>query len=257
MASEETDIDMGELWDPTDAWLSSLIRRLRGWPSDAYVPPEMLREWRRAVWAEMMRHARARHIGRKPDPRIILPSARGRSISAGDIVLELLLSPEGQFWIGVAVSMAAMLTGIATATAEARVAATRAQEAKRRAMVAEAKAVCRYLDSKLGGLPFVYVPAMPPAASYRAAANGVTPRRARQWRARLADPVQALDALAEMHVIGREVSLAVQPLTIWHPEPGPPRGIVPDPPPEPEAPPVSGGVAAGERPAFIAGRGAA
>lgn len=248
MAENVTDAD---LWGPSDAWLASLIRHLMGWARGTPVPLPLLRQWRAALLREARRVARARAAGREPYP----PAERAVSVSAGDVVADLLRSPEGQIWMGIALAMPAMLAGLAAGTAEVAVAAWRARAADRRALLAEGVAVRGYLDSKLGGQAYQCPAGDAPHAVYRAAANAVTPSRARAWRAQLAERAAIPGVLAEMAEVGRAASVAAHPLRIWYPEPGPPRGVWPDPPaPLDDVPPVSEGVAAGERPSFIPGR---
>jgi hypothetical protein len=54
------------------------------------------------------------------------------------------------------------------------------------------------------------------------------------WRVRLSDttlsPPALHDLLAEIAEIGRAVIDTTAPIRIWDSDPGPPRGLVPDPP---------------------------
>lgn len=217
------------LWEPSDEWLASLVRKLRGMPLDAPVPPSLLTSWRAHFREELRRVARARAAGREPYPPSLSLGDRS-AISAGEVVLDLLRSPEGRFLVGVALAMPAMLDGLAH-SGGAVVALWRAEYERRLVAREVARDVAGYLDWKLGpsGRPFR---GELPHSVYRAAANAATDRRVRQWRALLCDARAAAGVLEEMDQVGREASRAAAPLRIWDPEPGPPRGIWPDPPAE-------------------------
>ncbi len=228
---EPADLDV---WAPTDAWLSSMIRRLRGLPPGEPLPPGLLESWRRHVTREVRRHAVARARGRAPGP---MPSNRrvGPTDPAADLIAELLSSPEGQFYISVAAGMASLLAAVATAAAaQMQVQAWHVRRELERKARADAAELVRYLDAKVGGALYDEDPRDPLWAPYKAACNAITPRRALSWRVRLSDttlsPPALHDLLAEIAEIGRAVIDTTAPIRIWDSDPGPPRGLVPDPP---------------------------
>ncbi|MFC7552322.1 hypothetical protein ACFQU7_08785 [Pseudoroseomonas wenyumeiae] len=104
-----------EIWEPTDDWLASLIRTLRGMRLGEPISPGLLASWRRALREEARRVAVAR--ARKKDP---YPPRLGRAglgeVSAAEVVRDLLRSEEGRFWIGVVLSMVPMLAGLGRAS---------------------------------------------------------------------------------------------------------------------------------------------
>ena len=232
------------VWEPSDAWLASLIRHLRGLPLGEAIPTGLLASWRRHLREEVCRIGRARRNGQDlyPPEHVRLS---GAAVSAGEVVRELLTSPEGRFWIGVVVAMPALVDAVSRPTAEQVVDVWRRGRDEREAQGDEAEAVLGYLDFKLGGPAYVCRAGHAPHPPFRAAANAVTPERARIWRSRLTDVSEAAAVLAEMRDVGEAVVTATSPLRIFDAEPGAPRGIWPDPPlPEPEA--VTGSGAAGE-----------
>lgn len=235
-------------WVPPDDWIAGLIRRLRGLPLGADVAgwiPAM----RRALAAEVARRRRAKESGEDVQP----PRRRVGRMSADDVVRDMLAGPEGRFWIEMLLAMPAVLEGVQCAFA-----GLAWERAGLRPSVRHLSApVHRYLVGKVGGVPphEFWGRGEQPTASQRAAVNAVTPRAARVWLERLSgSDADRVAVLAEMSEIGRAATLAVAPLRLWIPEPGLPRGLWPDPPPEDDDAPVSAGVAAGERPSFVAGR---
>ena len=263
-----------ELWNPSNAWIASLIRSVRGWPRDEYVAPALIREWRAVLRAEAVRVQGARRTGRNPYPP--RPRQGDGPVSARDVILDFLASPEGVLAIDILLAMPSMLAALAAS------AVGMAVQSLRPAVRHEVAPVYAYLIGKIGGTPWgphwgsrgTYVvgpdgrgrrltapsDAGCPAA-YRAAINAVSPARARVWRDRLATAAPAnMEAVwQEMAAAGAAAVTAADPLAIWMPEGGPPRGILPDPPVPPvdESAPAAGGAARGERPAFVAGRGGA
>jgi hypothetical protein len=226
-----------EVWTPTDTWLAGLIRRLRGLSPGEPLPPGLLESWRRHVQREVRRHAVARARGRAAGP---MPSyGRGRTPDpAADLILELLATPAGQFYIGVAAGLASLLAAVAAAAAvEMQVQAWNARRERDQKARADAAELVRYIDWKSGGALYREDWRGPLWARHKAACNAVTPRRAIAWRVRLADnrlPLPTVrNLLAEIAEVGRVVIDVTAPLRIWDMDGGPPRGLVPDPP-EPE-----------------------
>jgi hypothetical protein len=229
--ADQPDLDV---WIPTDAWLASLVRRLRGLPPGEPLPPGLLDSWRRHVTREVRRHAVARARGRTAGP---MPGYRPVSPPdpAADLVAELLATPEGQFYISVAAGMASLLAAVAAAAAvRMQVQAWSVRRERDRKARADAAELVRYLSWKNGGAPYIEDPREPLWARYKAASNAVTPRRAMSWRVRLADTTLSLpalhDLLGEVAEIGRAIIEAAAPLRIWDVDGGAPRGLVPDPP---------------------------
>jgi hypothetical protein len=226
-----------EMWSVPDGWLASLIRRLRGMSPDQPLPPGLLESWRRHVAQEIRRHAvaRARRRPAGPMPRFM---RAGAPDTMADLILDLLATPEGQFWMQVAAGMPSLLAACAAAFPAVHVDAWRARRARDRKARDDAAEIVRYLVWKGGGAVFREDPAWPLWARYKAACNAVTVKRASAWRARLADTSLSLhvlhDLLAEVAEVGRNAINSTAPLRIWDADGCPPRGLLPDPP-EPEA----------------------
>jgi hypothetical protein len=233
MADVETYPEAVTVWVPSDEWIASLICRLRGLPLGAPLPPGLVASWRRHLSAEIKRHAIARVTGREAGPMLV--SRPTRAPNPGYVIYVLLASPEGQFWMGVAAAMPALLAAAARASGEAVAEAWRARCRRDRQTREDAEEVARYIGAKLGGPSYEEDWHWPLWVNYRAAANAVTPRRAQLWQAKLADrtlPTRShRDLLAEIAAVGRGAIAAAAPLPIWHTDAAtPPRGLVPDPP---------------------------
>jgi hypothetical protein len=222
-----------EVWIPTDTWLAGMIRRLRGLSTGEPLPPGLLESWRRHVAREIRRHTLAKARGRPAGP---MPAYRrpGNSITPDDLVLDLLASEEGQFLVGVAAGMPALLAACGKATAEMQVQAWRARREHERQTRADTAELVRYLSAKSGGPAYCEDCRWPLYAPWKAACNGVTPARANAWRARLADTSRSVrvvrDLLAEIAEVGCALIRDTAPLGIWYADSMPPRGLVPDPP---------------------------
>lgn len=244
----DDDVELSEdIKVPGDAWIEGLIRTLRGWPPGTPVHPEVLFQWRRQLRAKMLaRRARARRTEPEPEP----PPRKGASVTAADVIRDMLSSPESQLWVAVAMALPAVVAGaIAAARADVPEWARWRVPLRR-----ETDPVLKYLTAKIGSGSELPKGDALPAPVYRAAINTVTPLAARTWRDRLSGGGgDARAVLSEMKEIGQAASAAALPLRIWDPEQGPPRGIWPDPPPPEDLPAVSGDVAAGGRPPFVPG----
>ena len=221
-----------EVWSVPDGWLASLIRRLRGLPPGAPLPPGLLESWRRHVAQEVRRHAIAR-ARRRP----VGPMPRFRRAGAplpADLILDLLATAEGQFWLGVAAGMPSLLSACAKAFPAVRVDTWRDRRAIQMKAREDAAEIRRYITWKAGGPVYSGDPCWPLPVPYRAACNAVTPARASAWSYRLADrslSQHALaDLLAEIAEVGRSAIELAAPLRIWDLDRGAPRGLVPDPP---------------------------
>lgn len=239
-------------WLPSDSWVEGLVRRVRGLPLNVPIHPETVRAWKRAVLREIDRRRELEDQERKQDPedearpRSRSSAPRAEDVSAVEIVREMMASPYTAMFLDLCVAMPRVLASV--------------QEAARRrhreeggflpGVKHEAKPIADYLRYKLRGAQ----PGERPLAVHVAAVNAVTPARARSWEDALSGTSEATmrAALMEMDDIGRRASAASAPLKLWYPEPGPPRGIWPDPPPPDDPTPEQQG--AGAAPPFIPGR---
>ena len=245
---------------PSDSWIAALICALRGWEPGTPVPAGLIASWRAHLRREVRRHAAARARGREPGPP---PRRRRDAISAGEVIMDMLSSGEGQAAIALLAAMPALLRSIAASFAAAESYSVLVPSPRHRAAASYA-----YLVGKVGGKPWAaYWGRAEPRlvwrdgetargqhscdlgvpAVHRAAINAVTPARAVEWRRRLGSrsDAEVVAVLAEMEKAGHEAVGAATPLRIWDPEPGPPRGLLPDAPAT-SAPPAQSAPAPGD-----------
>ena len=225
--NEDGDYDLAA--EPSDVWLASLVRHLRGWPPGVSVPPALLASWRRHLRSVTRRVRRDRRAGR--DSYAISPPVRRRVLTPDDLVLDLLSSPEGQVLVGVAACWPEMVASLLTPSPAEVVACWERAAARRRAVDSNAAATVLYLTAKLGGCALPPYRDGPTVCALLAGCNVVTVARARLWRASLADARRRADVLVEIQDVGVRASKVFAPLVLWYPEAGPPRGLWPDPPP--------------------------
>ena len=235
-----------DLCEPSDSWIESLIRDLRGLSLGESVPARLFASFKRSLRAELRRHLAARRARREPEPpprrRRMGPSAS--EFSTGEFVAEMITSPQGQAAIALLIALPSLALHVAEACGKL---SYKVLHISRH----EAAPVHRYLVSKVGGQPWspswgrrgamVISPGgqasrYPPpriSAAARAAINAVTPRRAIEWRDRLdsGSDAEIRTVLEEIENLGRPAAIAAAPIKIWYPESGEPRGLLPDPPP--------------------------
>lgn len=240
---------------PSDAWIEGLIRSLRGLPPGEPVPAGLVASWRVHLRREVRRHADARSRGRDPGPP---PRRRGTGgFTSGDVIMEMLASGEGQAAMALLAATPPILLAVAddAAALSCRVLMPSVRH--------EAAATYGYLVGKVGGRTWASwwgreqprvvwrdgrtARGLRPCdlgvpATHRAAINAVSPRRAAEWQRRLDTRwgPEIESVLTEMDTAGREAAAASDPMRIWDPEPGPPRGLLPDAPPPPEQDPSLG-----------------
>ncbi len=236
-----------DLCEPSDLWIESLIRGLRGLSPGEPIPARLFASFKRSLRRELRRHLAARRAKRDPGPPREW-SGPAASPPPYDVVWDMILSPEGQAAIALIIAMPALSMRVAEACGKVvyKVLHTSPKN--------EAAPIYAYLISKVGGRswspswgrrgPMVIGPdgrsKRQPSPNHvgvssvaRAAINSVTPRRATEWRDRLdsGSDAEILRVLEEIESLGRPACKAAAPLKIWYPEAGEPRGLLPDPPP--------------------------
>ena len=243
--SDDVDVERElDLCEPSNSWIESLIRDLRGLSPGEPIPAMLFASFKRSLRRELRRHLAARRARREPGPPRPW-SGPAASPGPSDVVLDLIASPEGQAAIALIIAMPALSMRVAEACGKVvyKVLHTSPRH--------EAAPVHSYLVSKVGGKPWRpnwgrrgemmispggqasrYPPPQISAAA-RAAINAVTPRRAIEWRDRLdsGSDAEIRVVLEEIESLGAPATRAAAPIKIWYPEPGEPRGLLPDPPP--------------------------
>jgi len=264
--SDDVDIERElDLCEPSDLWIESLIRGLRGLSSGDPISPRLFASFKRSLRKELRRHLAARRAKCDPGPPPREWSGPAASPPPYDVVWDMILSPEGQAAIALIIAMPALSMHVAEACSKIvyKVLHTSPKH--------EAAPVYGYLISKVGGRPWSPTwgrrgpmvigldgrsrrqpsPNHVGVSSFmRAAINAVSPRRAIEWRDRLdsGSDGEILRVLEEIESLARPACAAAAPIKIWYPEPGEPRGLLPDPPPPDadddaeERPPRSGAV---------------
>ncbi|WP_284947143.1 hypothetical protein [Acidisoma cladoniae] len=233
------------MWYPSDNWIANQIRSRRGWGDSRPVPASLIAAWRAAMRSEALRQRRWRR--RNPDAKIPMPvrrRERTETVDAFEIAREVLTHPYMLAMLSAMIFMPRLMTAAMAETG------TLFRKPPRWRLVP----ILAYIREKIPGDRGILIRhsnQTPVSPMHVAAVNGMTRSAAILWNERLTvlaatqqhDAVDA--ALAELAELGVLAIEAANPLRITGPEPGPPRGLLPDPEPEPE-PPVLAGVPGGE-----------